>query len=199
MDARAAGDAMAIAFQEEGTDGHFAHLVNHFKDRVYRVIYRMLRDTEESLDLTQEVFLKVYTGAGKWDRRSAFYSWLYRMSVNLAIDHLRRRTRMRPMAPDTIARVTVDPGQTEVIDEADEARVLLARAERVIAALPDGQRAVLVLRHHEGLTLKEIAEVRGIAVGTVKSTLFQAFQNVRRALEVSRAGQDVGGDDGQRM
>lgn len=179
--------ALARAFRA-GRNEAFAELVDLFKERFYRIAYRVLGNPEDALDVTQDAFVRIHKGIATWDERAAFFSWSYRIVTNLAIDSLRKKGRdrkaregaalERPEAHD-------DPEPKEVTES--EVASLVARAREAIEALPPGQRAIVALRHYENLSLKEIAEIRGCAVGTVKSTLHQAFTSLRRAL-----GGDVG-------
>ena len=165
-----------------GREQAFAELVELLRERLYRVAYRLTGSVEDALDVVQDSLVKVYMDIGAWDERSAFYSWLYRVATNLAIDRLRRRKKDRalqagrsrdePMRQDNVARFA------EALDTEHELRRLAA----AVARLPEGQRVVVTLRHYEGLSLREIALIRGCALGTVKSTLHQAFRNLTRAL-----------------
>lgn len=177
------GSRLARAFRA-GDEEAFAGLVALFRERLYRLAYRLTGSAEDALDVVQDALWKVYRNIGGWNERSAFYSWLYRVTTNLAIDRLRRRRKDR----DLVAHARQErrppvPDPAATVSSRDDRDHHLAIVERHIAALPDGQRAVMVLRHFEGLSLKEIAEVRGCAIGTVKSALHQAFRNVQRGLE----------------
>lgn len=140
------------------------------------------------MDVVQDTFVKVYRDIGAWNERSAFYSWLYRVATNLAIDKLRKRKKDRELA-NGVARERGAEGHDQ-IDELVEARATeheLRRLAQAVAALPEGQRMIVTLRHYEGLSLKEISDVRGVALGTVKSTLHQAFRSLQRLLGASDA------------
>ncbi|MBI4577873.1 MAG: sigma-70 family RNA polymerase sigma factor [Planctomycetes bacterium] len=178
------GQALAVRYQMGRDPADFERLVLHYRDRVYRVIYRLVGDADEAMDLTQEAMLRVHRSLDQWDHRAAFFTWLYRLAVNLAIDHHRRRSRDRavPYGED-FPFADPRPGEVERYDEDEERDVLLLRVRRAILDLPEAQRAIVVLRHYEHLPLARIAEVRGVALGTVKSTLFAAFRSLRRALE----------------
>ena len=112
-----------------------------------------------------------------------FFSWSYRIVTNLAIDSLRKKGRdrkARAAAAHDRSEAYDDPEPQDVSDE--EVAKLVGRAREAIDALPPGQKAIVALRHYENLSLKEIADIRGCAVGTVKSTLHQAFTSLRKAL-----------------
>jgi RNA polymerase sigma-70 factor (ECF subfamily) len=177
-------DASRLAREfRDGREEAFPELVELLRERLYRVAYRLTGSADDALDVVQDAFVKVYKDIGAWNERSAFYSWLYRVATNLAIDKLRRRKKDREIA-NGVARERPDAGGDNV-DELIEARATqhdLGRLAAAVAALPEGQRVVVTLRHYEGLSLKEIADLRGIALGTVKSTLHQAFRNLQRLM-----------------
>jgi RNA polymerase sigma-70 factor, ECF subfamily len=182
VDANADGNEQALAFKA-GDDQAFAALVEIYQERFYRVAYRVLGDPDEALDVVQDGFVKIHNRIGSWDGQARFASWAYRIITNLAIDGLRRRGRERK-AWETKAqeRTEVEEDCTQDALVAQERQHLLGQVKDAIADLPPGQRTVVALRHYEGFSLKEIAEARGCALGTVKSTLHQAFRSLRRTL-----------------
>jgi len=175
-------DRLARAFQD-GRDERFGELVDLLQERFYRVGYRVLGDPDEALDVVQDAFVKIHRNIGSWDRESRFTSWSCRIVTNLAIDQLRRRARERKAFESRAAEqphfAEDDAGRTIA---AQEQRELVGRVKDAIADLPDGQRTIVALRHYEGFSLKEIAAIRGCALGTVKSTLHQAFRSLRKTL-----------------
>ncbi len=169
-----------------GREEAFPELVELLRERLYRVAYRLTGSSDDALDAVQDAFVKVYRDIDAWNERSAFYSWLYRVATNLAIDRLRRRKKDRELmterARDREAPEAGGAGRDNVAEMID-ARATeheLGRLARAVQGLPEGQRTIVVLRHYEGLSLKEISEMRGVALGTVKSTLHQAFRNLQR-------------------
>ncbi len=165
-------------------------MARHYQ-RVYRIALAYLRDIEDALDAAQEVFVKAYQHAGKWDTRSEVGPWLSRIAVNHAIDRYRRGRRRQaweqPLAeeqPDHDPRLTVDAPSPE--------RQLMGRevGERIgaaLAVLSEKQRAVFVLRHYQEQSLEEIASALGLSLGTVKSSLHRAIQRLRGELGGLRA------------
>ncbi len=173
---------LARAFRAGDAEA-FSALVDLFKERFYRIAYRVLGNPDDALDTVQDAFVRIHRGIVGWDERAQFYSWSYRIVTNLAIDALRRKgrdRRAREQAAEERPEAHHDPEPQDV--SADDVSRLVERAREAIAKLPPGQRAIVALRHYENLSLKEIAEIRGCAVGTVKSTLHQAFNSLRRAL-----------------
>jgi RNA polymerase sigma-70 factor, ECF subfamily len=182
LELRERGDALAQAFQD-GEPQAFADLVDLFQERFYRVAFRILGDPDEALDVVQDAFVKIHAAIGSWDGEARFGSWAFRIVTNLAIDGLRRRGRERKACE---GRAQEQPDyQEDVAGDglvAEEQSALVIQIKSAIDSLPPGQRAIVALRHYEGFSLKEIADIRGCALGTVKSTLHQAFRNLRNNL-----------------
>ena len=166
---------------KEGDRLAFPALVEVWERKLYRMFYGMTGDAHAAMDLAQEAFLRMYRGIGRWDGRASFSTWMNRVATNIGIDYLRKRGRSKEMTnPDAGMDVGVmDP--TPLEDE-EEKKVRLDRLRRAMDSLPEGQRVVMALRHYQGLSLKEIAEVRNCALGAVKSALFQAFRNLEKAV-----------------
>jgi len=172
----AAGDADA-----------FALVVEAHQERLLRLCERMLGDAEEARDAAQEVFLKAYRKAADFRPRGQVYTWLYRIATNLCLNKLRRRrvvrfvqwedSEERDAAPFEPADGAPDP------EASLEARRRWRQTRKVIARLPAGQRAVLVLARFEGLSYRQIADVLGITEGAVESRLFRAMRRIEAAQE----------------
>ncbi|MCC6445985.1 MAG: RNA polymerase sigma factor [Armatimonadetes bacterium] len=163
----------------------FEVLFNRYKDGIRRHLIRTLRDEEAAHDLLQEVFLRLWTHADRWDGRGSLKAWLYRIATNLAFNHLRtvRRRRERPLEipaesgdednpapqPGWLAD-TASPAPEEVVQRAEERRLL----ERLVTELPADKRAVFRLIYEADMDIREVAESLGIPEGTVRSRLFYA-------------------------
>jgi len=171
-----------------GEGDAFVHLMEHHQDRLLRLCERMLGDVEEARDATQEVFLKVYQKAGAARPQGQVYTWLYRIAVNHCLNKLRRRKLVRFLRWENPAEdadvAPFDPPDTAPDPAAAlESRLRWQSTRRAIAALPDNQRAVLVLARFEGLSYKQIAEVLEISEGAVESRLFRAMRRIEGAQE----------------
>lgn len=166
-----------------------APLMERHHARIYRIALSYLRDADDALDCVQETFVRAYQNAGRWDRQAEVAPWLARIAINHAID-LYRRGKRRGRSEEPLAEG--DRHQTLATEEPSPERKLLGRelAERIslaLRALPERQRAVVVLRHYEGMTLPEIAEVLDMSLGTVKSSLHRALYRLRGRLQGFRA------------
>lgn len=166
----------------EGSESAFGELVDRYRDRVFRLLGRYCRDAVECEDLAQDVFLKVFRKLHTFQHESSFFTWLYRITVNAATDHLSRASSRR-------LRLVEDTGVFERGDVAEspaaplEAAELAAVTRRIVAQLPEKFRTILVLREFEDLSYTEIANVLQIQLGTVESRLFRARQRFKDALE----------------
>jgi RNA polymerase sigma-70 factor (ECF subfamily) len=159
-------------------------LVERHYRRLYRIALGYLRQREDALDVVQEAFVKVFQAASRWDGSADAGPWLSRITVNLAIDRWRRNRRrgqtFSPLAEGDHLEVLADHGPSP------DRRVLGREAGDQVAlalgALPERQRAVVVLRHYQELSLEEIASTLGMSLGTVKSSLHRALHRMRATL-----------------
>lgn len=175
-------DAELIADVLEGSEGAFAQLVDRYKDRLFRLLGRYCRDPVECEDLAQDVFLKVFRKLHTFQQNSAFYTWLYRIAVNAATDHLSRAShrRLRLVEDDRM----LDDGAAG--DEPPSAPLMAAElaavTRRIVDGLPEKYRTILILREYEDLSYTDIAAVLQIQLGTVESRLFRARQRFKEQL-----------------
>ena len=165
----------------------YAVLVNRYRTRVSRYVERFTHEIEDARDVTQDVFIKVYGALDSFDPRFKFSTWLFRIAGNAAIDHLRRRrVRLlpleRPAGENGEARA-VDPPETRPNPHEELTRRRLREALSVaIDRLPDDYRELISLRHYGEMPYEEIAELKGMPLGTVKNKLFRARQALRDLL-----------------
>jgi RNA polymerase sigma-70 factor (ECF subfamily) len=165
-----------IARAQQGEKDAFQDLMAPYQRKIYSLLYGMVWDREDALELTQEVFIKAYRSIKGFRMASSFYTWLYRIAVNLAFDFRRRRIAN----PET--HRAVDPPDTKGPDATLLRKELNERIQMTVAQLPPRHRAALLLREVEGLTYKEIAQIMGCRLGTVMSRLHYAREGMRRAL-----------------
>jgi RNA polymerase sigma-70 factor (ECF subfamily) len=195
-------DAEAIARARDGDAEAFRALFDRYQGRVYRLALRVLRDEEKARDAAQESFLKVFRTLRRFEGRSSFYTWLYRLALNVCLD-MRRRDRSdrevewsEPRSLDAALAAEVLPdaplasapeGPAAAIERKELRRVLAEAME----ALPESARETLRLREIDGLSYREIADVLGIPKGTVMSRLHYARRRVQRELESAGFGADL--------
>ena len=160
---------------------------------VYRVAYQFAGNHHDAEDIAQEVFLKVYRSLDRFRQDAQLSSWMYRIVMNACIDHKRRHAPAgaAPFGEEAEQKMLNAPEETPGPEQRAYAGELGAALEEAIAALPNGQRIVFVMRHHQGLKLCEIAEALGLAEGTVKRQLHAAVHRLRQVL--SQANVVAGG------
>lgn len=187
-------DEEAVARAREGDHLAFRTLVERYQGRAFRLAARVLRDEDRARDVVQEAFLKVYAGLRRFEGRSSFYTWLYRVTLNLCLDLRRRQQRGREVewSDERMQDLRSDDGGEAgwTGAAAPDAQIERAELRRLMAgaidALPEAARATLVLREVEGLDYAEIAAALGIPKGTVMSRLHYARRRVQESLR--RAG-----------
>ena len=170
-----------VARLKAGDEKAFEELVEEYRERVYRVAWRILRDDEGAEDAAQEAFIKVFRNIGRFEGRSSLYTWIYRITVNIALNKL-KRDKFRGMLPlgDMIKR---DPRPYADPERAALGGEVAERIEEAVKTLPEKQRAVFTLRFYEELSHKEIAEIVGCSEGTSKANYFHAIRKLRKLLE----------------
>ncbi len=161
-----------------GNRRSFEELVNRYKKTVYFLTYRMVHDHEDAADLSQDTFLKAYQGLHQFKRESSFHTWLYRISVNLCINHLRKKKSRQYVELETTHSV----GHPEVLDHLKLEEVQ-ERIGNAVNKLPEKQRAAVILRIYHGLSHKEISDILGCSVGTVKANYFHAIRNLQKFIK----------------
>lgn len=165
-----------------GDRSAFEILVSRYQDRAYNVAYQILRHHEDALDVAQEAFARAYVSIARFHGKAGFYTWLYRILVNLAIDQTRARGRQNPISRDdpergvALREMTADPAALL------ETKELRRRIVRAVACLPADQRAALTLREIDGLSYQEIARIMNCSIGTVMSRLYAARRKLQQIL-----------------
>ena len=166
-----------------GRDDGFEELVRRYQRPIAAYVYRMVGDYEAALDLTQEVFIKVYNSLRRYRAEFKFSTWIYKIAHNAAIDHLRRySTRGQRLTCEFEGEQYDLPIESrrpspEQESEKEERR---AEIESVVRQLPAAYRELVLLRHSNDMSYDEIAEVTGLPLGTVKNRLFRAREAMRQ-------------------
>lgn len=187
-------DALLVRQVQSGEVHAFGQLVKRYQDRVHNTCRRICRNPEDACDLTQEVFLKAFDAIGRFESKSSFYTWIFRIAVNLSLSH-RKKAHLRLVAsldnvtgasggddgPSAADRVVDDRNPGPVAQaEVSEMRGLVAAA---LESLDDHHRAIVVLRDIEGCDYQQIGEIMNVPTGTVKSRLYRGRLALREALE----------------
>ena len=183
-------DADLVRRAHVGDSSAFTGLVARYQDRVYNTCYRMCGNEADALDLSQSTFLKALEALPRFQGRSSFYTWLFRIAVNLTLTH-RRTQRRRPTHPlgqalDDAAPVNAVSGDRDTVSGPLERRESQERVERALGQLGDEYRVAVILRDVEGLDYSEIAEILDVPAGTVKSRISRGRAMLRDALREVR-------------
>jgi RNA polymerase sigma-70 factor, ECF subfamily len=178
-----AADRELVATAAQGLEGGFEELVRRYQRPISAYVYRMVGDYDCALDLTQEIFIKIYASLSHYRPEFKFSTWIYKIAHNAAIDHLRRNAgRERSINSGTESepqQLTIEGKglNPEQQSEREERRMEI---ESVVRLLPTAYRELIVLRHSQDLTYEEIVEVTGLPLGTVKNRLFRAREMMRQ-------------------
>jgi RNA polymerase sigma-70 factor, ECF subfamily len=171
-----------------GDQRAFRELVERYKKKVYYLALDMAGNPVDAEDISQEVFLKVYRSFSTFRRGAKLGSWLYRVTYNAAIDHLRSKgAAPEPMADEVLESRSrkgdgLPHGNAPDPAAAAEERELQARIAKALEKVSPQEKAVFLLRHNEDLMLKDIAETLGLSIGSVKSYLFRAVRKLQKEL-----------------
>jgi len=177
-------DAELVRLCQNGDTAAFEQLFNRHQKRIYSIAHRMMSNEEDAMDLTQEIFLKAYQKIGKFNFKSAFSTWLYKLAMNLCIDELRKR---KPVSAVPITDSSLKEAVLQTNVNTPEDHAMLNDRERQIwealNSLKDNERAIIILRDMEGFSYKEISGILKCSLGRVKSRLHEARQNLKEILE----------------
>ena len=187
-------DAMLIEQYRKGDSAAMERLVLKYQNRIYNVILKICADPDDAAELTQETFVKVIENLNKFEGRSGFYTWTFRIAVNLTLNYCQRNSRLAFRSLD--AEQQQDDSQVKHVlkdflsddsapDPATEVqnKELYKITARTLMGLDEAHRAVIVLRDIEGMSYARIAEVLDIELGTVRSRLSRARSKMRDILE----------------
>lgn len=178
-----ATDRDLVATATTGVEGSFEELVRRYQRPISGYVYRMVGDYEAALDLTQEIFIKVYGSLARYRAEFKFSTWIYKIAHNSAVDHLRRNAgRERSLSSGVEGdqyELPLESGSLSPEQES-ERRERRLEIEAVVRSLPNAYRELIVLRHSQDLTYEEIVEVTGLPLGTVKNRLFRAREMMRQ-------------------
>lgn len=179
---QATADCDLVTRAVSGREDGFEELVRRYQRPIAAYVYRMVGDYESALDLTQEVFIKVYGSLSRYRPEFKFSTWIYKIAHNSAVDHLRRTsTREQSLVMESdgvqydlpLESKRLTPEQESIREERR------AEIERVVRQLPSTYKELILLRHAHDMSYDEIADVTGLPLGTVKNRLFRAREIMR--------------------
>lgn len=180
----AQSDDKLIARAQEGDSHSFDLLVRRYQRKIYFLAYRMVKSHDAADDVAQETFIKAYFAIKSFRIGYSFYTWLYRICMNLSINFLRRQ---KLVIPESQFEEQVSPLEKEASGADPSSQLALkeieSKIEKAIDSLPPKYKAVLVLRLYEDMSYEEIARTLKISLGTVMSRLFRARERMQEMLK----------------
>lgn len=181
-------DRELVTAAQRGDRDAFKTLFERYHRRAYALAFGVVRHPDDALDVVQEAFIKAHKYLDKFEGNASFYTWLYRIVMNLAIDHLRKHRKVKPVELDE-TRIEPDgdepllprilggnPGQA-LLD-----KQIRARIDQALDQLSENHRSVLVMRELEGLSYEDMAQAMSCSKGTIMSRLFHARRNMQKRL-----------------
>ena len=183
-------DLQLVARSQAGDTAAFSELVTRYRSRAFSMIYQMTRNEQDAWDLAQDGFVKAWKSIGRFRGQSSFYTWLYRILMNVTIDSLRRKhiasgtefddaVGLREIEPGAATAPRVELQPVEKISDQEIRRCIDAAIEK----LSPEHRAAIVMREIEGLEYSEIAAAMECSIGTVMSRLFYARKKLQALLK----------------
>lgn len=191
LDADPVDDRELVRRAQEGDRDAFRVLFERHHRRAYAVAYGVVKNEQDALDVVQDGFVKVHRHIDSFQGSSSFYTWLYRIIMNLSIDHVRRRRNAKGLEyDDALARSEDQAGDGALLPRILDGnpgktvirRELMGRIQKALEELPEYHRAVILLREVEGLSYEEMAEVLEVPKGTIMSRLFHARKKMQAEL-----------------
>jgi RNA polymerase sigma-70 factor (ECF subfamily) len=172
----------------EGDERAYKRLLENYRGAIFNLLYKMVRNREETEDLVQEAFIKAFNALSTFNEEYAFSTWLYKIAVNNCIDHIRKKKlktysidKPVPSKDGELGREFPDTSMSpdrEILSE-EKSNII----ENAIEDLPENYKTVIVMRHKEERSYEEIAEILNIPLGTVKARIFRAREMLKKKLK----------------
>jgi RNA polymerase sigma-70 factor (ECF subfamily) len=181
-------DHKLINLAKEGDQRSFEALLNKYRNLVYHVMFKMVGNSQEAEDLTQEAFIKAFRALSSFNEEFAFSTWLMKIATNNCIDYLRKK-KLRVFSIDEPVKYKDEELQFEIPDHDPSPERQLLEEERskfinnAIESLPPRYRHVILLRHKEEKSYEEIAEILDLPLGTVKARIFRAREMLNKKMK----------------
>jgi RNA polymerase sigma-70 factor, ECF subfamily len=187
LDPQNCSDEELVALCQQGRSECFEPLVRRYMQKAFHIAFGFTREVESAKDLSQDAFLRAFARIKQFDGRSSFYTWFYRLLVNLCLDHARRNGRVKWHSLDDETDQSAR-GQRELADDGfrpEQAAIAgeaSRRANQALQAMPNKQRTAFLLRNHQGLSIADVAKVMKTTEGTVRVYLHRAVAALRQSL-----------------
>ncbi len=174
-------DAELIESFLDGDEGAFNEIVERHKKRIYYAAYRMVKNHEDAMDISQEVFIRAYKSIRYFNRSSSLYTWLYRITINLSINHIKRESHYEKVDMDKVILESTDRWSNP--RDSFESAQLNGNINQAVDRLPIRQKTVFMMRIFDDLRYDDISRVMGISVGAAKANYFHAVNKLREYLK----------------
>lgn len=170
---------------KKGDVSAFEELISGYEKKVYNTVYRFFNNSEDAMDITQEIFIKVFTSLHSFRENSSFSTWLYRIAVNTCIDFLRKKKDDTLPIKDemVVGNDTKHSSYTQLPEDFVEKQELKQALLKAIDSLPKEQRICVILRDIQGFSYTEISEILMCSLGTIKSRLSRGRRALRQKLK----------------
>jgi len=175
-------DAAAVAKARGGDQDAFRVLVDRHSRTIYRLAYRMTGRPEDAEDVVQETFVRAYRQLGRFEARSNFATWLYRIGFNCAIDYMRSRPRRESTETDETLEQIAPTSSAPATDDLVYAGEIGERVQAALGALSPQERAAFLMRHYHGCSIEEICQTLDLKSNAAKHSIFRAVRKMRLAL-----------------
>jgi RNA polymerase sigma-70 factor (ECF subfamily) len=164
------------------------YLVNNYQKKITKTAYYFVANMEDAEDLSQEVFLEIIKSIGRYKKKSSLSTWIYRITVNKSLDHLRKQKRRRILQMmNTLLKVSTDgknrnDNEPVIIDTRNDDKEKRKILDNAINSLPENQKIPFILNKYEELAYKEIAEIMNLSLSSVESLIYRAKLNLQKKL-----------------
>lgn len=179
-------DEALVALCQKGEGQYFEILIQRYMEKAFRIALDFSHNTEEAKDLSQDAFLRAFSRIKQFDGRSSFYTWFYRLVVNLCLDYTRRKGRViwerLEREADGVSEPIELTDASSTPDQEAMAGETIRRVDKTLDAMPKNQRTAFLLRNHQGLSITDIAKVMKTTEGTVRVYLHRAVAALRQSL-----------------
>jgi RNA polymerase sigma-70 factor (ECF subfamily) len=188
-------DTILIQEAQQGNSEAFGELVKHYDQAILRLTFQVTRSEHDAQDVYQDVFLRAFQNVSRFKFQCSFYTWIYRIAINLCIDHLRKRRYRREVSTNGVSPAGEEYDFFDrVQDERTGSNPERSLAQRELALsigaalnrLSPRERVVFEMKHYQGLRLRTVAEILDTTEGTAKNILYRATQKLRLALADAR-------------
>jgi RNA polymerase sigma-70 factor (ECF subfamily) len=172
----ASKDLELVELFQKGDEASFNELVLRYQEKVYWIARRFMNDHDQADDVVQEVFIKMYGALKDFRGESNVYTWLYRITVNVSLNTIRRQRLRDFLRIDEFFEIASDESERpdEIVEHNEQQRLI----EEAISGLPEKQKAVFILRYHEELSYEDISQILKTSVGGLKANYFHAAKKI---------------------